>query len=206
MNVDPVEWHETVVLMSLSGESDPLCTANFREGMLLTRVLRRLYYFPGRVTRHSVFSLRYVAACVVDDGHRRDGEAYDIPHGFEAKEAGGQAQPSGTGVMQDIAACSADTKSGTEWGQALRRCLGFPASLVPYCTGQGSEMPWSSASVNNPNKARVGVGSRYWVPLYPEPVSTPCAILSGRSFFRLNYRTSFERAQLIRSRKRHPPF
>lgn len=41
---------------------------------------------------------------------------------------------------------------------------------------------------------------------YPEAVSTPCAILSGRSFFRLNYRTSFERAQLIRSRKRHPPF
>lgn len=131
------------------------------------RMLRRLNNFPRPVTCHSVYFLRHVAVRVVDGGTRCDGEANDIPHGFEAKEAGGQAQPSGTGAMQDITACSADTKSGTEWGgggQGLRRCLGFPASLVPYRTRQGSEMPWSSASVNNPNKARVGASLQYCVP------------------------------------------
>lgn len=54
--------------MSLSGAPDQLCAANFRQGTLLIRVLRRLNNLPRPATRHSVFLTHHVAVCAVNDG------------------------------------------------------------------------------------------------------------------------------------------
>lgn len=109
----------------------------------------------------------------MDDGPHHSDEANDIPHGFEAKEAGGQAQPSGTGVMQDITACSADTKSGTEWGQALRRCLGFPsfACALLYEAGLRDAMVLGKCEQSEQGAVK-GEFTVLGTLSYPETVST----------------------------------
>lgn len=165
-------------MMSLSGAPDELGAANFRQGILLIRLLRRLSNLPRPETRHSVSLTHRVAVRAVKNGTVR---LMAYPESFEAKEAGGQAQPSGTGVMQDIIACSAAyAKLGTiGLGQGLRRCLGLPASPMPYCTSQGSELPWLVLGKCEQSEQGAGRGERTEICTlsYPETVSTPSAIL-----------------------------